>query len=146
MGKCCSSERQHQVQWTASCVGATRARISLCYMLSEVTTCFRDTVTEQTLSFLGHRVNLSFLYRCHTGTTHIFKSAQGSGSPPTNSTFTTPNCCSCALRPSSRSALTQEAGAARATSTSSPTSSTQCSTYSTRTGICLFACFIIDMC
>lgn len=72
----------------------------------------------------------TFLY--HTGTTHIFRSAQASGSPRTNSTSTIPNCCSSALLPSSRSAWTQEAEAERATSTSSPTSSTLFSTSSTR--------------
>lgn len=51
MGKCCSSKRQHQVQWTASCVGATRARISFCYMLSKVTARFRTHSQRNTFSF-----------------------------------------------------------------------------------------------
>lgn len=63
---------------------------------------------------------------CCTGTTHICKSAQASGSPRTNSTFMTPNCCSSALLLNNRSASTQEGEDERATSTSSPTSSTLC--------------------
>lgn len=36
MGECRSPERQHQVQWAASCVGAACARISFRHVLSKV--------------------------------------------------------------------------------------------------------------
>lgn len=68
-----------------------------------------------------------------TDTTHICRSARASGSRRTSSTSTTPSCSSSASPRNSRSAWTPGEGAARATSTSSPTSSTPCSTSSTRT-------------
>lgn len=74
-----------------------------------------------------------FLSLCPTDTTHICRSARASGSRRTSSTSTTPNCSSSALPQNSRSAWTLGEGAARATSTSSPTSFTPCSTSSTRT-------------
>lgn len=85
---------------------------------------------ERTFSSCG-TISSTKLFYC-TGTTHIFRSAQASESPHTNSTSTIPNCCSSALLLSSHSAWTQEVEVGRATSTSSPISSTLFSMSSTR--------------
>lgn len=74
----------------------------------------------------------NFLSGQSTGTTHIYRSAQASGSPHTNSTSMTPNCCSSALLLNSHSAWILEEEGGRATYTSFPTSSTLCFMSSTR--------------
>lgn len=81
---------------------------------------------------------------CCTGTTHICRSVQASGSPRTNSTFMTPNCFSCALLLNNHSAWTQEEEAERATSTSFHTSSTLCSTSSTRVYLFVSKLYLIN--
>lgn len=102
-------------------------------MLSKVKTCISTHTDSKKFLHLGTQwIIPNWISLWHTGTTHICRSAQGSGSPRTNSTSTTPNCCSSALLPNNRSAWTQEEEAERATFTSSPTSSTLCSMCSTR--------------
>lgn len=101
----------------------------------------QHTHTEQMFPSCGTQwIIPTWISLCPTGTTHICRSAQASGSPRTNSTSMTPNCCSSALLPNNHSAWTLEEEDERATSTSSPTSSTLCSTSSTRTH--LFWCNI----
>lgn len=58
VGECCSPERQHQVQWAASCVGATCTRISLRYVLSKVKSYIS---THKSRSFLHMAYSDSFL-------------------------------------------------------------------------------------
>lgn len=57
MGQCCSPERQHQVQWAASCLGSARPRIGLCYVLSKVSAQINTETTG--LVFIGHEVKHS---------------------------------------------------------------------------------------
>lgn len=132
MGQRFAPECKYQVQRAASCLGASRPRISLCYVLSEV----KPLATTQ-MHARQHALCVALITDspsgCSTGTTHIYRSAQASGSPPTSSTSMTPNCCSSALLLSSLSAWTLEEEDGRATSTSFPTSSTLCFMSSTRT-------------
>lgn len=59
MGECRSPERQHQVQWAASCVGAACARISFRYVLSKVTARAGEDAAH--VSFTWRTVNYSRL-------------------------------------------------------------------------------------
>lgn len=60
MGECCSTECQHKVQWAASCVGATCARISFRYLLSKVRSCI--STNSRRKNFIMHVVNHSQLH------------------------------------------------------------------------------------
>lgn len=132
MGQCFAPECKYQVQWAASRLGTTCSRIGLCYMLSEVKSRGGHRCTQ--VNYGSVRVLMTNLDSGQSpGTTHIYRSAQASGSPRTNSTSMTPNCCSSALLLNNHSAWILEEEDGRATYTSFPTSSILCFMSSTRT-------------